>query len=303
MFITLTGKLGSGKSTVCELIQDKYGYQIYSTGVIQRRLAEKMGITTLELNKRMKTDTSFDEKIDNETVRVSEEKVGENLLFDSRLAFHFVKESFKVFAYVSPYEAADRVMGAHRGNVETYQNRDDARDQLLERSRVENERFQDKYHLNNLDYANYNLILDTTWSTPEQVMEEMMRVAAIYEKDHNIRLLGFAPKSLYPLVPADSLDRGQVEAMKKELQEGREPAPVTLSCDGIYHYVTAGMETVVAALELGLPYVTAVMGEDSWQTIAATFALANVNLADYEALGNFTYKDVPDCYRQAKTEA
>ena len=32
MHITITGRLGSGKTTVCRILSDKYGYEIYSTG-------------------------------------------------------------------------------------------------------------------------------------------------------------------------------------------------------------------------------------------------------------------------------
>ena len=39
MHISITGKLGSGKSTVCHLIHDLYGYEIFSTGAIQREVA------------------------------------------------------------------------------------------------------------------------------------------------------------------------------------------------------------------------------------------------------------------------
>jgi cytidylate kinase len=40
MHITLTGNLGSGKSTIAKIMAEKYGYEIYSTGKIQRELAE-----------------------------------------------------------------------------------------------------------------------------------------------------------------------------------------------------------------------------------------------------------------------
>ena len=35
MHITITGNLGSGKSTISKIIQEKYGFEIYSTGTIQ----------------------------------------------------------------------------------------------------------------------------------------------------------------------------------------------------------------------------------------------------------------------------
>ena len=40
MHITITGNLGSGKSTIAKYIRDEYGFEIYSTGTIQRKLAK-----------------------------------------------------------------------------------------------------------------------------------------------------------------------------------------------------------------------------------------------------------------------
>ena len=43
MHITITGRLGSGKSTVCRILADKDGYEIYSTGKIHRQIAAEKG--------------------------------------------------------------------------------------------------------------------------------------------------------------------------------------------------------------------------------------------------------------------
>ena len=55
MHITITGNLGSGKSTICNILKEKYQFEIYSTGKVQRKLAEDMGMTTLEFNQLMRT--------------------------------------------------------------------------------------------------------------------------------------------------------------------------------------------------------------------------------------------------------
>ena len=44
MHITITGRLGSGKSTVAKLIVAEHGYTYYSTGNITRALAAEAGI-------------------------------------------------------------------------------------------------------------------------------------------------------------------------------------------------------------------------------------------------------------------
>ena len=56
MHITITGNLGSGKSTICKILEDKFGFEIYSTGKVQRELARQMNMTTLEMNQLMCSD-------------------------------------------------------------------------------------------------------------------------------------------------------------------------------------------------------------------------------------------------------
>ena len=87
MQIAFSGKLGSGKSTVCDIMNKQYGYSIYSTGTIQRKIAEDMGISTLELNVRMREDPALDHVIDDAVVELSRERRGEKLIYDSRMAF------------------------------------------------------------------------------------------------------------------------------------------------------------------------------------------------------------------------
>ena len=48
--ITISGMLGSGKSTVAKILAQKLDYGYYSTGNAQREIAQKRGLTTLELN-------------------------------------------------------------------------------------------------------------------------------------------------------------------------------------------------------------------------------------------------------------
>ena len=64
MHITLTGNLGSGKSTISKIFANKYGYEIYSTGKVIREFAAERGLSVLEMNQLMEKDNSFDHLID-----------------------------------------------------------------------------------------------------------------------------------------------------------------------------------------------------------------------------------------------
>ena len=82
--ISLAGDLGSGKSTVGKLLAEKFGAQMYSTGTIQRELAAKMNMTTLELNKYSETHPEVDDMIDDGLRALNEKDV--SVVIDSRMA-------------------------------------------------------------------------------------------------------------------------------------------------------------------------------------------------------------------------
>ncbi|NJD03321.1 MAG: cytidylate kinase, partial [Ruminiclostridium sp.] len=86
--ISITGDLGSGKSTVCKLIMEQYGLKVYSIGSIQRSLAKKHNMSILDFNKYMETHTEIDEEIDNELIEIG--RRDEDMILDSRMAWHFV---------------------------------------------------------------------------------------------------------------------------------------------------------------------------------------------------------------------
>lgn len=177
MHITLTGNLGSGKSTICRILENKYGYEIYSTGKVQRKIAEEMGISVLEMNKLMCSDHKYDKMIDDETARISRENKDKNIVFDSRLAWNFVESSFKVFLSVSLDVAAERVYNDNRGNVESYSSYEDAKEQLKLRAETENIRYKELYNIEYFNFNNYNLVLDSTYSTPDLLAEILLHEA------------------------------------------------------------------------------------------------------------------------------
>ena len=172
MHIAITGKLGSGKSSVTSILANQLGYEIYSTGNIQRHIASEMGITTLELNLRMKNDSSLDHVIDDAVAKISLER--DRIIFDSRMAWHFAHNAFRVFLDVDPYESAKRVFAADRGEVEKYASISEAERALIERGEVERSRFLEIYGVDYYDVGNYDLVIDSTHISSFDVADEIV---------------------------------------------------------------------------------------------------------------------------------
>lgn len=178
MHITITGNLGSGKSTISKIIRDKYSFEIYSTGTIQRKLAIELGKTTLEMNELMCSNPQYDYMIDDTTTRTAKENLDKRIIFDSRLAWNFVEASFKVFVTVNLDLAAKRVYhDCKRGSVEEYLSELDAKEKLRARAETENERFKEMYGLEYFNFKNYNLIVDSSYNSPEEIAHLIMEEA------------------------------------------------------------------------------------------------------------------------------
>jgi len=165
--ITITGDLGSGKSAVSRILCERTGFQYISTGRIQRQLAQELGIDTLEMNRRADTDPSIDERIDGIFVDLGKNQ--DSYVVDSRMAWFFLPESFKVYLKTDIHVAVDRILGDPNRNSEQYDDRDEAIRKITARKQSENERFLTKYGADCSDLANFNLVVDTTKRTPEEV--------------------------------------------------------------------------------------------------------------------------------------
>lgn len=173
--ITLSGMLGSGKSTVAKLLAHRLGYEYYSTGNAQREIAQRRGMTTLELNQAAETDPTIDAEIDG-VFRHFNSVPNKNVVIDSRLAFFFVPSSIKIKLNVDTSIAGERIFNDKKRTGEnTYQTVQDAIDVLIERRALEVARFKRLYHVDIDNDENFDYIIDTTNLTPEEITEKIIR--------------------------------------------------------------------------------------------------------------------------------
>lgn len=171
--ISITGDLGSGKSTVAKLLVDRLGASYVSTGNIQRALAAELGLTTLEMNHRADQDQSIDQIIDGRLKEMGQTL--DNAIFDARLGWYFVPNSFKIYLTCDPEVAAKRIFKDVNRTSEVYQNEMQAIAAIQARKMSENNRFLQKYGADCANMENFDLVIDTSKQTPQEIVDSILR--------------------------------------------------------------------------------------------------------------------------------
>lgn len=169
--ITISGMLGSGKSTVAKLLAKRLGFGYYSTGNAQREIAKSRGLTTLELNLLADKDPSIDTEIDGVFKRFNTTPK-DNLVIDSRMAFYFIPGSIKIKLNVSPIVAGERIFNdTVRSGEQKYASVQESIDSLTRRRASEVARFKRIYHVDIDNDENFDYTLDSTHHTPDEIVD------------------------------------------------------------------------------------------------------------------------------------
>lgn len=213
MHITITGDLGSGKSTVAKLLASSLKYQYISTGNIQRQLASNLGMDTLQMNYYANNNAEVDIFIDNEVKKINESS--QHYIVDSRMAWHFINKSFKIYLTVHSTVAAKRVLlDKKRQNEPLFSTLTGISNKLRERKSAEDTRFSEKYGVQCSDLNNYDLVLSTAQADIEDIVSFILVCFEYFKKD-NLKYKRYAsPYTLYPTESVRNLSGEWYNIMK-----------------------------------------------------------------------------------------
>ena len=185
MLITLWWKAGSGKWTVSKLLSKELGYEIISVWDMKRKLAADMWINIIDFNKMWDNPENakeFDLKYEEYQKNL---KLTDNIILDSRLWFYVQPKAFKILLDVDEEIAWERIFNAERA-TDKHKTKKHAIDEVKERNSSDEARYQKLYNVDLWNPNNYNLVIDTSERTPEEVLQIILNEFRAYKWKHQI---------------------------------------------------------------------------------------------------------------------
>jgi len=251
--VVINGDLGSGKSTVSELLAQRLGIRRISVGDLYREMARQRDMTALQLNLHAELDDKIDHCVDQLQSDIA--MSGEQLVVDSRLAWFFFRGALKVHLITDPTVAAHRVMRRPADAVERYGSVDEARRRLGERSESERVRFIQRYGADKTRLRNYDVVCDSTRATPEEIVARI--VEALPEPPDSTQL--FVDPRRIRLTDGPGADAG----------------PVRLGYARPHFFIVDGRRAVGAAVRAGHTLVAAALAAEAGETVNGRSAEAH----------------------------
>lgn len=171
--ITICGGLGSGKSSTAKMVAQKLGFLHFSSGDFFRQVGMELGLSVNELNKKAENDPKIDEMTDQ---KLRDMNNSERVVIDSRTAFHWIPESFKVYLELPPEIAMNRILDDLKENrlrqkSEGTSTAEEVYLKIQERFESEQKRYWELYKINNTEKSNFDLVVDTNKNNLEQVVD------------------------------------------------------------------------------------------------------------------------------------
>ena len=163
-------KAWSGKGTVSKLLAKKLNYEIVSIWDMKRKLAAEMWINIIEFNKMWddpEKSAEFDLKYEEYQQNL---KLSDDIILDSRLGFYAQPHAFKILLDVDEEVAWERIFKAEM-DTDKHASKKHAIAQVKERNSSDEERYKKLYDVDLRNPNNYNLVIDTSERTPEEVLQ------------------------------------------------------------------------------------------------------------------------------------
>ena len=180
MQITISGKAGSGKSTVAKMLSEKLRLKHYSIGDLMRAMSYEKGVSLLELNKFAEKDKKIDFELDKKLKELGKAK--DNFVVDGRLTAFFIPNAeVRVFLKTDDKVRAERIL-KDKKHQERGKSLKETIANIKKREESEKKRYKKYYGVDYTGKKLYNFIMDTTKLSPNQVVEKIIRFVKSKQK-------------------------------------------------------------------------------------------------------------------------
>jgi cytidylate kinase len=171
--ITIAGRPGSGKSSTAKAVTEKLGYQHFSSGDLFRALAREQGVDVLQANLSAEQNAEIDHLVDGRLQNIGATQ--DRIVIDSRTAWHWIPNSFKVFLDLDLKVAAERILAnmddARLASEHTHRDTGEYAKILQQRLDSESRRYKALYDIDPYIMDNYNLVVNTAAHNLDEVVQ------------------------------------------------------------------------------------------------------------------------------------
>ena len=181
--ITIAGSLGAGKSSTAKKVAQELGYRHFSSGDLFRKIAAERGESVEATNLSAEVQKDIDFKVDNLLKEMGRRE--EKLVIDSRMAWHWMPDSFKVFLTLDTDSAAERIFNdvqSKRRLSEDASTLSDVRTSIERRFASEQKRYLALYGVDPTDPNNFDLVINTKENSLDAVVDTVLKAYAVWRE-------------------------------------------------------------------------------------------------------------------------
>lgn len=164
--ITISGLPGTGKTTVARLLEKRLGLRYVYSGEIFREMAKKHKMSLEEFGEYCETHRQIDEELDRYQLDILRKG---NVIVEGRisgwLAYQNHIPALKVLLDADISVRSGRIVKREQGDIEK------RKKEILTREKSEATRYKKYYDIDVGDTSIYDVIIDASVKTPEEIME------------------------------------------------------------------------------------------------------------------------------------
>jgi cytidylate kinase len=167
MIITVGGPIGSGKTTVAQVLAKRFNLRHVSAGEVFRQMAKERGMNLGEFSRLAEEDHRLDREVDRRQIEMA--KSGDAIV-DGRLSGWMIDADLKIWLKAPLEVRAKRVAEREGKDFEK------ALKETKEREKSESKRYKEIYSINIEDLSPYDVILNTHLWDAEGVIEIIEKI-------------------------------------------------------------------------------------------------------------------------------